>query len=846
MSSTVVSAKQTWRKIKQKVIRPTVTRLDVELGNLRSGEFVRYREWVMSHVGQLPLNGFSQRPFHTCFVEPLLSYERGPSAPRQKLPRWLRNDPQAMPQFLANSKIHKHHLLVTGEPGMGKTTLLRQMAWRWAQDGLGDPLVLLPFLLVAQPLAETLLRHPDRTLAQLIQEQLRVAGFTMQLPWLTEQLQNGRCLLLFDGLDEIVNPEAWMLFLGWLDEQSTLFKKSQFVATTRPYIGNSDQLADWTALALQPFSLAQQQQFMQQWGLKDGESWLAQLPTLARQPFLLTLLVQLQQQERPLPTSEQALIGEFCTQQLIDGRQYDPVSQVLDAHLRRYTLSQVAHEMMRQRKLYMTDEELVRLVGEGEEWLVGSGLMVRTAVGLTRFAHSLLQSYLAATYVRANGYEKQLWARLDDRWWHDTIRLFSQEQMPEKLIARCLTATQPTVERLHLVHATLQAIGDVSPKLIENIPRLLWHNATDSNSLQQRLLAELMLFARFQRADMAAVEGGMLVTHVEYQLFVDAMQAHGRHTQPDHWLAYQFPKGQATRPVVGTRAVDARAFCNWLNERGQQVNALQFRLPFPGELNGRLYAQIGNQKGVAYWVNGSDSTHLELLTAPNPSAEVLERQLARDLSRAHVAASGAGFRFTEAVPLILDPARAVSLNVSEINVPPFDAGMVQALAVLEDYDLLARTDVHASDLAERNGATGGASTSAEANGRLAALADVVATVLQIPPEQAHKMVFNLPHTSDLAKQRHLESEPIVARQVIRFYALILAASLQTVWLLQRQYLTMSTDMLQRQRVAAWQQSLTQRIATYVDIYTDMVVLDERKAGNLQATESICLVGDPTQ
>lgn len=840
MSSSAASAKQTWRKIKRKVLQPTVARFDIELENLRSSDFVQYREWVMDYVGQLPLNGFTQRPFHTSFVEPLLSYQSGPTMIRRKLPRWLRNKPHTLPKFLENDRILKHNLLITGEPGMGKTTLLRHVAWQMAHDGLGDPKVRLPMLLVVQPLAETLLRQPDRTLVQLVQEQMRLTGFAVETPWLTEQLQNGRFVLLFDGLDEIVNPEAWMLFLSWLDDQAALFRKNQFVATTRPYVGNSDQLTAWTTLALQPFSLAQQQAFVQQWGLPDGEQWLQQLPNLASHPFLLTLLTQLQQQERPLPATEQTLLAEFCAQQLVDGWQYDPIAQVLDAYLRRYTLAQLAYEMMRQRKVYVTDEELVRLVGETEDWVFNKGLMVRTAIGLTRFSHALLQSYLAAFYIRANGYEKQLWNRLDDRWWHDTIRFYAQEQLPEKLIARCLTSTQPTVERLHLVKDTLQTVADISPKLIENIPRLLWHNASDSNGLQQQLLAELMLFTRFQRADLSAVEGGVLVTHAEYQLFVDAMQAHGRYTQPDHWLAYQFPKGQATRPVVGTRAMDAEAFCDWLNQREQQANQLHFRLPFPGELNGRLYAQIGNQKGVAYWVNGSDSTHLELLTAPNPAAEVLERQLERDLFRAHVPATGAGFRFAEDVPLVLDPSRAVSLNVADMNLLPFDGALIQALAVLEDYDLLARTDVRTANPAEWK------DLPVLINGRLNALSDVLATILQIPAEQAHDMLFNLPRTCALAKERHLDSEPILARQVIRFYALILAAALQTVWLLQRQFLTLTSDTLQRQRVAAWQQSLTQRIAAYLDIYTDMVVLDERKAGNLQATESICLVGDPTR
>ncbi|MEM7116456.1 MAG: NACHT domain-containing protein [Chloroflexota bacterium] len=840
MSTTVVSAKQTWRKIKRKVIKPTVKRLDVELENLRIAEFEAYRSWLVSHLNQLSLNGFVREPIDTYFVPPHLTYRKGPMLPRQKIPRKLRSGRHTLNEFLQAARIHKHKLLVLGEPGMGKTTLLRSVAKQMAEEGLNDPTVRLPILLVARPLADSLIQRPGKNLSQLIHEQLQAAGLETDKNWITEQLLNGRCLLMFDGLDEIIDPEAWELFIKWVNKQIANHKKNVFLVTTRPFIGNSDTLEDWTTLTLEPFNNDQLKRFMKLWSVTRRQEWMEQLKRpflqhVASNPYLLTLL---RLTEQPMASTELGLLGQLLTQRLTDSYEADSAAQMLESQLRRFMLAEVAYEMTKARDIYLSDEALSHTVGAAADWVFTSGIMVQTATGMARFSHLLLQAYLTAVHVRAHGLEEELWEKLDDRWWHDTIRLFAQDQSPEQLIAHGLTATEPTVERLHLVHTTLANSQDLPPKLVESVPRLLWHHSSDAGTLQQRLIAELMLAVRFSRADGQTAASGLLVNHAEYQLFVDDMQAHGRFTQPDHWLAYHFPKGQATRPIVGTRPADAESFCDWLNERQVDPHAIRYRLPRPSELNGYLYTQIGNQTGVAYWVHNGDNTSLEVLTPPNSATDIIQRQLSRDLCRAYPHAHGAGFRFQETIPLILDPSRAAQLNIPTLLLPEFDPMLVDSLSILENYERL--NEIGSQLETEEDWA--------HARAQIATyryrLADVLAEILQIAPQQIQEFITNLPRTITLAKQRNLEPLPILARQFVRFYALILAASLQSVWLLQRQFLASPIDIMYRDKVETWHKKVSDNVAIYLDIYTDMVILDERKAGNLQATEGICLVGDP--
>jgi len=56
------------------------------------------------------------------------------------------------------------------------------------------------------------------------------------------------------------------------------------------------------------------------------------------------------------------------------------------------------------------------------------------------------------------------------------------------------------------------------------------------------------------------------ISCAEYQLFLDQMRAKGEDRKPKHWLSDRFPPGDARKPIVGVRASDAEAFCQWLTQ----------------------------------------------------------------------------------------------------------------------------------------------------------------------------------------------------------------------------------------------------------------------------------------
>lgn len=116
-----------------------------------------------------------------------------------------------------------------------------------------------------------------------------------------------------------------------------------------------------------------------------------------------------------------------------------------------------------------------------------------------------------------------------------------------------------------------------------------------------------------------------LVTCAEYQLFIDEMREQGKYYQPDHWVSYQFPKGQSREPILGVRHADAVAFCEWLSN--QTMEEWVFRLPVLEEANFLPVKNLGD-KSLGYWLNNANEF---AWIRPIPeNAQELAAALARD------------------------------------------------------------------------------------------------------------------------------------------------------------------------------------------------------------------------
>lgn len=103
----------------------------------------------------------------------------------------------------------------------------------------------------------------------------------------------------------------------------------------------------------------------------------------------------------------------------------------------------------------------------------------------------------------------------------------------------------------------------------------------------------------WQRIDENAYIDDTLITCAEYQLFIDEMRDQRKYYQPDHWVSYQFPEGQARNPILGVRHSDATEFCNWLHIK---YETWLFRLPTKEESR-KSDLKFPLHKGQGYWIS---------------------------------------------------------------------------------------------------------------------------------------------------------------------------------------------------------------------------------------------------
>lgn len=233
------------------------------------------------------------------------------------------------------SKLLGQHraMVVLGDPGSGKTTVLRWLAvlaaggpLAWAKQ-LGSTERLLPLMLSVGRLAEIRSRLGEVcsvTEALSVYFYDRNVGGTEELrSFLERQLEAGECLVLLDGLDE-VRSESRSSILHWLETFCAQFPLNRFVISARRVGYTGFSLPEGAEVELGAFSDEQIRLYVQsferacrRWennGVPDdvgadhdSERLLKalfdnpRLRELARNPFLLSSLSLIHRAEGRLP-----------------------------------------------------------------------------------------------------------------------------------------------------------------------------------------------------------------------------------------------------------------------------------------------------------------------------------------------------------------------------------------------------------------------------------------------------------------------------------------------------------------------------------------------------------------
>ncbi len=538
----------------------------------------------------------------------------------------LKEGAHPIQDYLSSPLLKGLHLVILGAPGSGKTTLLKHLTLTCLKKRvLWHPfrgMHLFPVLLFLREHAETIKTKPEEFALEdaVCAHALKWWKQRLTPGWVAQQLSKRRCLICLDGLDEVADAATRAKVATWVEQQMIRYsEKGRFLITSRPHGYRNMSLHGVMVLEVRPFTPKQIEQFIQNWYLANeimssqkrdrgvhlkaangAEDLLRRLRStpplyaLAVNPLLLTMIATVHRYHDVLPDKRVTLYAEICDVFLGKRDASRGLTLELTSAQKRQVLQPLAYQMMQKGIRDIALEEVCQIIQQPLA-LVSSDMSPRTFVSLVEqtsglfleqelgrytFAHLTFQEYLAAVYIKDVGLEQNLVLQVWNSWWHETIRLYCAQTDATAILSACLRGNPPQVSTLTLAWECLQEALKLERGIRLQLEQLLTQGIEDTDQGRRHLVAGVLLAQR--KRQMVPLEEGIfidisLVTHAEYQLFLDQHYTQGKYLQPDHWNTLSFPSGQGKAPVLGVRYRDARAFCQWLSERDSGL--WQYRLP---------------------------------------------------------------------------------------------------------------------------------------------------------------------------------------------------------------------------------------------------------------------------
>lgn len=521
-------------------------------------------------------------------------------------------------------------LAVVGQPGSGKSTLLAHAARRSAQGGVFGRRRRVPVLLALRECAASVVADPGVSLPDVIRGAVGSAAGKEPGGWWERQLSGGRCLVLFDGLDEVAREDDRRVVAGWVEHQVAEFAGNHFVVTSRPY-GLPDALAKRAdVLVVRPFTAEQVRVFLEGWYLAaerhaTGASGRAArraarmraresaarlgallrahpgLQDLSVNPLLLTMIATAHRYRGALPGSRADLYGEICQVLLSRRAQAKDLPELLPWSAKQSLLGALAYQMMRDHVSEVSVERVLEVLGPqlerfpagvtGEAFLedvAHSGLLGEVPGGGYEFTHLTFQEYLAARHVNgAPDLVKSLADNVDDPWWHETVLLYAAAADASPVVRACLDSG--TIPALTLAFDCDEASAEIDPELRKRLERERRRAYEPGCPPAHRRLIAGVQATRLVRRTLTTAAGTRIcawpVPGDLYWLFLADTQA----PSPDGPRA-----SGAAPPATGVWGAEAEAFVRWLNSVTATATGIEVRLPRVAELREEAVAGVLN------------------------------------------------------------------------------------------------------------------------------------------------------------------------------------------------------------------------------------------------------------
>lgn len=345
-------------------------------------------------------------------------------------------------------------LMVLGQPGAGKSTFLRKLGLEALKGKAGD------YQHQCIPVFLELKRFDNNEIGiqQRIVAEFETCGFPEPEKFTAKVLEQGKLLVLFDGLDEVPSQQV----NGVIDQIQDFvdrYDQNRFIASCRTAAYRSG-FRRFKDVVMADFDDAQIQQYIENWFSSEPDQeaetakhcWeLLQQPNqqgakeLAQTPLLLTFLCLVYDRSQSFSSNRSALyrkalrilLEEWAAEKRINRKVYEGLHTELEEVL----LSEIAYNNFIEDKLFFEKPDLVDQIRDflksnlnadqtldAESVLdaiaVQQGIFVERAEDVYSFSHLTLQEYLTAQYiVDADCIDAIVEQHLLDKTWQEVFLL---------------------------------------------------------------------------------------------------------------------------------------------------------------------------------------------------------------------------------------------------------------------------------------------------------------------------------------------------------------------------------------------------------------------------------------
>ncbi|MEM9265169.1 MAG: NACHT domain-containing protein [Cyanobacteria bacterium P01_F01_bin.13] len=453
---------------------------------------------------------------------------------RQGTDRWI-EDTKKSRQIGIDVANREQYLTVLGQPGVGKSTFLRKIGLEALKGRHGK------YKHICFPVFLELKRFDglDLNIEEQIAKELEICGFPNAEAFTKKSLQQGKLLVLLDGLDEVPTKKLTNVIHELNDFFDKHFK-NRFIASCRiaAYKGYFKSCTD---VVVAPFNRKQIKQFIDNWFQTEldiqqntaNKCWEllqraenAAAMELAQTPLLLTFLCLVYDRSQSLSDNRSRLykkaldilLEEWASEKRL---QHDMIYQGLHSELEKVLLSEFAYEKFTGDQLFFSKGTIIDHIAnflkdtlDAPESLnckevlnaieVQQGILVERAEDVYSFSHLTIQEFLVARYLAKDLRKLNMLVSsvrfLDSRWQEVFLLATGLQDSADNLLLEMEKATHKQVKTEGLrrlirvlsqqANSEIEGDGKLAAKRALCIAFFLKHASSYSYEVSDRVVLE--------------------------------------------------------------------------------------------------------------------------------------------------------------------------------------------------------------------------------------------------------------------------------------------------------------------------------------------------------------------